>query len=723
MISHRSEMTAGHLRTVVRTAFLARGLTVTRREPAESAQRQWRVGRELCSQIVGCLLDVADLEAMQQDYSELWSRLPLIASLGFEQAEFFGEQLHATEDELTLARRLAAGFNLSIVVIDHLIDEQGAGERLFRVLSTPVISSIFFATSERDDTLQRAARAAETVCERLAFRLIEWCAEEGRKVLAVTGNRCAWQDLAVVLNDLFEAERELARVHWPNQERAEKILPYLENKSVLPTIACLQIARLAMASQEHRCEQEASELARRLGNIIWRLDDAVDLIEDLRSGSPNALACRLQERLEADGRQSVNEIDIYEEVERAVAEVMQLIDPPSDKETNCEEIFGTFARSMVAGWTHWNEHEETRLPAFVDQERSASRAGLGFLLEQQQNGFEEAAHHLRFPRLDWERGYETHPALLSHRAMVLDALLDLADAGFTCPRSLLAQEVMAILKSKHPFVRGGWNYIQDVPELPPDADDLGQVLQVLMRFGGTDLASVCEDSLRLVMDSAEENGGFCTWILDPSGRSVYHERIKQYLGVMGGWGVHPEVVANLLYGLLLYDPVRYQQAIHRGIAYLEDVQNSDGFWASKWYRGSFYGTWRAVSVLKPVSPASGSLARAREFLLSSQRKDGGWGEGESEPLSTSLAMLSLCAMGAEKEANALSAGRCFLRAKQAPEGSWQACEWIAFPTIDGDVVHGSRSITTAFCLKALVASQCTQPENRVASGSLQPAFS
>jgi hypothetical protein len=42
---------------------------------------------------------------------------------------------------------------------------------------------------------------------------------------------------------------------------------------------------------------------------------------------------------------------------------------------------------------------------------------------------------------------------------------------------------------------------------------------------------------------------------------------------MGGWGVHSEVMANLLYGLILYDPVRYQEAMLPAVRYLESVQN------------------------------------------------------------------------------------------------------------------------------------------------------
>lgn len=714
-------MTAEHLRAVAQTAFVAQGFTLPFDEATKTAERQWRSGRSLCSQILSGILGDADTEEMKRYHINLWNRAPLIANLGFELVEFFGEQLGASEEALAPAAQLGAGFNLAIVVIDHLLDETDASERLLRILDASVIRRIFFPNSDGDGGPPQT-EVGKDACERLAFKLIEWCAANGRKLLAATGNDNAWQDLAKAVGRLLESERRLAKVHWPNGDDARAVLPWLEAKSVLPAIACLHIARLAMYPGANGKYQVASQFARRLGTITWLLDDTVDLIDDLRAGSPNALLVRLANKLDSTGVRNASDLDIYSELEASVAEIIELIGPAPTDRMNEERKFQTFAKFIVAGWMRWKAGEPDANRPVATPDTPMIHAGIEFLLREQACGFEEAKHYLHFPRLDQPLEYETHAALLSHRAVILDALLDAVDAGIRCPRRVLAEEVMAILKSKHPYVRGGWNYIQQVTELPPDADDLGQVLQELMRFGGAELASICEDSLRLAIDSADEGGGFCTWILDPGGRSIHHERIRQYLGVMGGWGVHPEVVANLLYGILLYDPMRYREALHCGARYLESVQNANGSWSSKWYRGAFYGTWRAVSVLATVTPESSSLKRARHFLLSSQHSDGGWGEKDSEPLSSALAVLGLCAGWTERIADAAAAGCSFLRAAQAQDGSWPSFAWIAFPTIDGEVVHGSRSITTAFCLKALIAAQSAGYADSVVSEVLRASF-
>jgi hypothetical protein len=691
-------MTPDHLCAAIRTALLARGYELSRVELASTSERQWKSGQELCQEIMSEIADKCDLESVRQGHPRLWKRFPLITNLGYELADFFGTLLAVEPQGLVAARLLAAGFNLAIVVIDHMVDEGGSGDRFFRLVNTDVIREIFYPPI---DTKEFTLPQGVTASEQLALALIAWCAAKGRALLVQTKTQEAWNDLAGTLAKLLHAEYQLSKLRWPTSKEANDAITALEAKSTLPTIVCLHIARLAGRSTEDYAL--ALKSAKALAALTWRLDDLVDLIDDCRDGRASATISRMEES-KATG-ESLTDLDIYQEIERTTSEILELRRLSPEYSSSIATRFNRLTDSLIAGWTRWQGIEAGGERAVAEKKTSAVEAGVEFLLKEQSGGYVEAKHHLHFPRLDFSAGYETHPALLSNRAVILDSLLDANEAGLAVPRRVLADEVMAILKSKHPFVRGGWNYIQGVPELPPDADDLGQVLQELVRFGGRDLASICEDSLRLLLDSSEESGGFCTWILDPNGNSIHHARIKAYLNVMGGWGVHPEVVANLLYGLLLYDPERYRAALHKGTEYLERAQNADGSWSSKWYRGAFYGTWRALSVLRPISPASPALNGAGDFLLSSQWAEGGWGERNPEPLSTALALLALCVSDTQHAEHSIERGRKFLGATQGVDGSWDSCEWIAFPTIDGEVVYGSRSVTTAFCIKALAASQ------------------
>ncbi|MEO7145849.1 MAG: prenyltransferase/squalene oxidase repeat-containing protein, partial [Bryobacteraceae bacterium] len=602
-----------------------------------------------------------------------------------------------------------AAFNLAITLIDYAVDELGSGERLFRFLDASLVRNIFAAPDLAQSQLAGAMRETEDLRERLLCGLVAFCASNGWRLFQATGNRAAWENLGKTIARLLEGEQEVAKTVWPTRTEARRLLPYMEAKSCLPSAASLHIAQLAHKPAAMEFNPGLVAAAKWLGTVFWRVDDLVDLLQDLRTGTPNVVLLSLSDRLAAEGRSFASDKDIYDELDAAAEELIQLLVLPPEHGIGPRESLSEFARGVVAGWVGAQGSGESARGAADHGENNGRRVSsdaIAFLLAQQSDGYREAIHHLHFPRLTDEGvRYETRPSILSHRAVILDALLDGAEAGLDCPRQVLATECMAILRSKHRDVRGGWSYIEEAPELPPDADDLGQVLQVLTRFGGGELASICEEAIRLTLDASEADGSFCTWILDPGGQSFAHERMRKYLDVMGGWGTHPEVVANLLYGLWLYDPVRYSVALRRSVTYLERVQNPVGSWSSKWYTGPFYGTWRAVSVLGRVAPSSGALMRARHFLLDAQHTDGGWGDGGSEPLSTALAMLSLSADGIEPEAVALSRGSAYLSQTQRSDGGWPSCPWISFPTIDGMVVHGSAGVTTAFCLKGLLAAE------------------
>ncbi|MDP9350581.1 MAG: hypothetical protein M3P51_03440, partial [Chloroflexota bacterium] len=141
---------------------------------------------------------------------------------------------------------------------------------------------------------------------------------------------------------------------------------------------------------------------------------------------------------------------------------------------------------------------------------------------------------------------ETHSAFVFQRAIVLDGLLDAHATGHSVPQSLLATEALTILCEKHPDVPGGWNYILEVTELPPDGDDLGMVLQVLCRTAGPALASACDEAIRLAPAQMGPDGGIPTRILDPDGRTALDETMRAYVDLTESSGVHPDVVENLL---------------------------------------------------------------------------------------------------------------------------------------------------------------------------------
>jgi hypothetical protein len=375
------------------------------------------------------------------------------------------------------------------------------------------------------------------------------------------------------------------------------------------------------------------------------------------------------------------------------------------------------------------------------------------LVAETERGFAQSGHSLRFPRgKRGETRHETHTATLLFRAVTLDALLDAKAAGLAVCDRVLSREGMALLKAKHPGVRGGWSYFETVPELPPDADDLGQVLQALARLGGPDLALTCEEPLQLALNAGRGvgvegdasggvgvegdasggvggcgAGGFPTWILDPALPGRLDRTMSAYVSIIGGTGIHPEVVANLLVGLLYYDPARFAHHLQRGVGYLERTQDPGGWWESRWYAGRFYGTFKAAAVLGRLAPGGDAVRRARAFLLAS-REDGDWGSDTSDPLATAHALLACACLGGtdhgsqaaaalggtdhgSQAAAALggidhgvraAAAECLL-AQQRSDGTWPPSPWVQFPTLDGLQSYSSSTISTAFALKACLA--------------------
>jgi radical SAM protein with 4Fe4S-binding SPASM domain len=333
--------------------------------------------------------------------------------------------------------------------------------------------------------------------------------------------------------------------------------------------------------------------------------------------------------------------------------------------------------------------------------RQVVRRGVTSLLAENAKGYPEAVHFLTLPvGRSGEVIYKTYSACLFPRMLILDSLLDCADFDKRITKELVEKEIIDVLRAKHPGVAGGWSYIPSFPELPPDTDDLGMAVQLLVRTGGKELASVCDEALHILFNfCSHPDGGFETWVVDPSDKSPLAAAMQEYIVIIGGRGASPEVLATLLYGLVLYDPERYRFQIAEGIQYLIASQKNEGFWPSKWYWGKFYGTYRALSLLSAINSGPDAIERARRFLCNSQMPDGGWGNKASDPLSTALGLLSLSTITGCLEEK--QKGAAWLASAQATGGTWDSSPFIRLVTTDGELTYASRTVTTAFSIQAL----------------------
>lgn len=123
----------------------------------------------------------------------------------------------------------------------------------------------------------------------------------------------------------------------------------------------------------------------------------------------------------------------------------------------------------------------------------------------------------------------------------------------------------------------------------------------------------------------------------------------------------------------------------QALSYLLTQQETDGSWFGRWGVNYVYGTWTVLCGLDAAGVAHDDLRvrHARQWLLSIQNEDGGWGEdcnsydfdyrgykqSASTASQTSWALLGLMATGEVKHP-AVVRGINYLMAEQAAHGFW-----------------------------------------------------
>lgn len=679
-----------HVRAAARLAMHAHGFALDWEAVRTASAAEERLGRDLAAWVLP-----RRLPAMAAIVGPQPRRIPAMLALGYRQAQVLNDLSGGTAQTAREAGLLAAVFNAGISTIDGVVDSDDRRARALLDVLTPEMLHVVFTPGEAGKcALRDAAEAVAGQAEALAVALVASWAQLATELLGRTGNGAMWRRLGATLTALLVAEREVALAGREATEAATR------RKSEGPSLAIAEMVALARRPEDPPAPALWQE-AERLGRVFCLLDDLADLLQDARAGRPNVHLLR------HEGFGRLSDPELYAAIDRGAGQLADLLAEPGPA--------GTYATELVVRWLRWDEHERA-LPLIRSRTPGTSavaRAAVRMLLARQSDGNRDAEHVLTVPR---GSGHERHAGLLFQRAVILDALLDAFDAGLPVPWSALCREGVRLLIAKHPIARGGWSYLQSVRELPPDTDDLAQVVQPLARLGGRPLAAAANEAVRLVLDAAEMSGGIPTWILDPRAHAPGDRLLRDYVGVVGGGGVHPDVVANLVTALLLADPTRYERPVARATSYLAAAQETDGSWTSAWYSGPYYGTFRAAAALAGVTGHEEQRARARAFLGGRQKPEGGWEAGAAEPLSTALAVLGLRALDPEGGADAIERGVRRLAALQEADGGWPASAWIQFPTKDGVVTHGSRIATTAFALKAVLGGEPRQVDVPPAAG-------
>lgn len=328
--------------------------------------------------------------------------------------------------------------------------------------------------------------------------------------------------------------------------------------------------------------------------------------------------------------------------------------------------------------------------------------GLSYMSSEAEKDFAEAKHIMYLPPNEGFCGRDTTYVgdVFSH-AIIWDVLSELNNKFNLNIANNINLGVSTLISKRRRSRTGGWSYLPMAKENATDADDLGQILQLLLNSNNKDLAiKYCSKPINILLtDNQLKNGGIKTWII-PKLNQTKTEKIQLHFNkTKWGSGPNPDVVANFLYGLYLLDKDRYAKQIIRSSKYLAKEQHNDGYWLSRWYYREYYGTYVCIRILftnKDLFKAS--LKKAIAYILSTQNSDGGWGANFiSNPLDTAFSLLSLSLYGkasVEVVRNAIS----YLISIQNENGGWDPVNFIKPRYIEP---YKSSIITTAFVLKAI----------------------
>ncbi len=359
---------------------------------------------------------------------------------------------------------------------------------------------------------------------------------------------------------------------------------------------------------------------------------------------------------------------------------------------------------IVKTRTSLKNNEETKKNIPQNYANDTIGKGLKFILSDYKKDFPNLKHIMYLSKLEgFSSKSSVHIGDIFQRAMVADCLIDVHQKTSYNLEKVISSEINYLINNKLKNRIGTWSYFPSVKEIAADADDLGQIMQVLQRSNRTELISKhCQKAINVLLsDRYHTNGGFETWIIPKQSMTKLEKRQNFFNETKWGKGPDNEVMANFLYSLILYAPSNFKAKINLSIDYLLEQQNDLGFWESRWYYGNYYGTYVCLrAIIASKINCNLAIQKVYKYILNTQQKNGGWGltENKSDSLSTAFALLIL-KNEPLKHKQAIQKAKEYLYKKQTEQGSWESVDFIK---PKHNEPFRSEILTTAWCLRSLI---------------------
>jgi squalene-hopene/tetraprenyl-beta-curcumene cyclase len=237
---------------------------------------------------------------------------------------------------------------------------------------------------------------------------------------------------------------------------------------------------------------------------------------------------------------------------------------------------------------------------------------------------------------------------------------------------------------KRPGVEpSGW-YFEFANEFYPDIDDTAMVLLALLHAKADDGASqraAIERATRWLLAMQSHDGGWAAFDVDNDWEPLSGVPFADHNAMLDP--TCPDITGRVLEALCRSGVDPQSAAIRRGVDYLLRTQEGDGSWYGRWGVDYVYGTFLALRGLRAagVDEREASVLRAGEWLRSVQNADGGWGEScasydnnrftaaASTPSQTAWAVLGLLAAD-DTRSESVRRGIEYLVETQRADGGW-----------------------------------------------------